>query len=83
MKSVRSNIVEGYGRRKYKGDYIRFIVFALASNDETIDHLEILNETESLKDQDVFEDLHKRLNILGIKINNFLASVERNHNNFD
>ena len=44
-KSVRSNIVEGYGRRKYKGDYIKFLVYAQASNDETIDHLEILYET--------------------------------------
>jgi hypothetical protein len=26
MKSVRSNIVEGYGRRRYKQDFIRFIV---------------------------------------------------------
>ncbi len=25
-KSIRSNIVEGYGRRKYKSDYIRFII---------------------------------------------------------
>jgi four helix bundle protein len=37
-KSVRSNIVEGYGRRRYRNDYIRFITYALASNDETTDH---------------------------------------------
>jgi four helix bundle protein len=24
-KSIRSNIVEGYGRRRYKMDYIRFL----------------------------------------------------------
>jgi len=34
-KSVKSNLVEGYGRRIYKNEYIRFITFALASNDET------------------------------------------------
>ena len=27
--SVVSNIVEGYGRRRYKGDFIRFLVFPL------------------------------------------------------
>ena len=43
-KSVRSNIVEGYGRRRYKQEYIRFLVFALASNDETHDHLDSLFE---------------------------------------
>ena len=43
-KSIRSNIVEGYGRRRYKNEFIRYIVFAIASTDETIDHLEILFE---------------------------------------
>lgn len=79
MKSVKSNIVEGYGRRRYKQEYIRFIIFALSSNDETIDHLETLYETGSLTNQPLYEDLHKRLNILGIKINNFLKSVQKNH----
>lgn len=41
-KSTKSNIVEGYGRRNYKNEYIRFITFALASNDGTLDHLENL-----------------------------------------
>ena len=26
-KSVKSTIVEGYGRRKYKPDYLRFLIF--------------------------------------------------------
>jgi four helix bundle protein len=46
-KSVKSNIVEGYGRRRYKQEYIKFITYALASNDETLDHLETLFETVS------------------------------------
>jgi four helix bundle protein len=41
-KSIRSNIVEGYGRRRYKQDFIRFLTYAHASCDETIDHLETL-----------------------------------------
>ncbi len=45
-KSVRSNIVEGYGRRRYKNEFIKFIVYAISSTDETIDHLETLFETE-------------------------------------
>ncbi len=78
-KSVKSNIVEGYGRRNYKSDYIRFITFALASNDETIDHLETLYETESLKDKNLFDDLHNKLEILGKKTNRFLQSVQKEH----
>ena len=34
-KSIKSTIVEGYGRRKYQQDYIRFLTYAIASNDET------------------------------------------------
>jgi len=50
MKSVRSNIVEGYGRKRYKKEYVRFLIHALGSCDETTDHLETLLETGSLKD---------------------------------
>ena len=78
-KSTRSTIVEGYGRRRYKQDYIRFIIYALSSNDESIDHLETLYETGSLTDKVLYEDLHRRLVKLGVKLNNFLTSVERNH----
>ena len=40
IKSTKSNIVEGYGRRRYKLDYVRFLTYSLASCDETTDHLE-------------------------------------------
>ncbi len=78
-KSVKSNLVEGYGRRNYKNDYIRFITFALASNDETIDHLETLYETESLTDEKIFKQIDSKLQILGKKINKFLQSVQKQH----
>jgi len=78
-KSVKSNLVEGYGRRNYKNDYIRFITYALASNDETIDHLETLYETKSLADEKTFKRIDSKLQILGKKINNFLQSVQKQH----
>lgn len=78
-KSVCSNIVEGYGRRRYKNDYLRFITYSLASNDETIDHLETLFETGSLSDEILFEELHQKLIILGKMINNFLRAVQKDH----
>ena len=71
--------MEGYGRRRYKNDYIRFIIYALASNDETIDHLETLYKTKSYTDKEKITSIHKRLNLLGKKINNFLASIEKGH----
>ncbi len=80
IKSVKSNIVEGYGRRKYKQDFIRFLVIAVASLDETIDHLETLVETESLKDKDLFETINIKLILLSKKLINFLKAVEEKHN---
>jgi four helix bundle protein len=79
IKSVKSNIVEGYGRRRYKQEYIRFLTFALASSDETTDHLETLYETGSLKNEPLYKDLHQRLQTLGRKINRFIQSVEKEH----
>jgi four helix bundle protein len=79
MKSVRSNIVEGYGRRRYKAEFIRFLTFALASNCETTDHLEMLRETDSLSDDVLYRDLHDRLEMLGRKLNSFLQSVSAGH----
>lgn len=80
MKSVRSNIVEGYGRRRYKQDFIRFLTYAHASCDETIDHLEMLHETDSLTNDALFEQLLNRLNQLGGKLNRFISAVENQHN---
>jgi len=81
-KTVRSCIVEGYGRRKYKADFIKFLIYSLSSNDETADHLETLFETESLKDETLYNSLHLKLELLGKKLNNFILAVEKNHNEF-
>src|SRR3954469_9000915 len=79
VKSIRSNIVEGYGRRRYKQEFIRFLVFAHSSCDETIDHLEGLFETGSLTNESAYRDLSAHLDLLGRKLNVFIDSVERLH----
>lgn len=48
-KSVKSNIVEGFGRRRYKQEFIKFLTYSLASCDETTTHLDTLYETKSVK----------------------------------
>lgn len=78
-KSIRSNIVESYGRRRYKNEFIKFIVYAISSTDETIDHLETLFETESLQDEVLFKSLLGKSNLLGKKLIKFLDSVEKQH----
>ncbi|RMF00993.1 MAG: four helix bundle protein [Chloroflexi bacterium] len=47
-KSVVANFVEGYGRRQYTAEYIKFLTYSLGSCDETKAHLELLHETGSL-----------------------------------
>ena len=79
IKSVKSTIVEGYGRRRYKQEFIRFLIYAIASNDETTDHLETLFETESLTDQELYHDLSEHLDKLGKKLNLFIKSVKKSH----
>ena len=81
MKSVKSNIVEGYGRRRYRQDYIRFLILAHSSCDETKDHLETLSETGSLTDGELFQDLHVRLEKLSKALNGFINAVERDGSN--
>jgi four helix bundle protein len=79
IKSVKANIVEGYGRRRYRQDYIRFLVLAHASCDEAKDHLETLHETGSLTDSDAYQDFHSRITELSRAINGFIKGVEREH----
>ena len=78
-KSIKSNIVEGYGRRRYKQDFIKFLIYAHSSVDETRDHLETLMETNSLNDEEVFQRLLKKLNVLGRKLYKFIQAVENSH----
>ena len=68
---------KGYGRRRYQQEYIRFLTYAIASNDETLDHLETLFETSSLKEKPLYNDLHGRIETLGKKLNRFIQTIEK------
>lgn len=76
IKSVKSTIVEGYGRKDYKQEFIKFLIYALGSNDETIDHLETLYKTKSLTDEALYTHLHQKLETLGKKLNLFIKGVK-------
>jgi len=73
-KSVGANIVEGFGRKKYKGEYVQFLTYSLSSCDETKYHLDILHETESLK-KDKFDYFKNKYLELGRKIYNFREAI--------
>ena len=79
-KSVTSQIVEGYGRRRYKADFIKYLIYAQSECDETIVHLDFVFETESLKDETLYLRLKTEYNTLSKRINKFIQWVEVNLN---
>ena len=81
-KAVAIAIVEGYGRRKYKADFIKFLIYSQSECDETLEHLNFLFETQSLKNNEFYNKLYTEYDILSKKINNFIQWVEDNWNEF-
>jgi len=77
-KSVAANIVEGYGRRRYKKQFILYLTYAIASLDETKCHLEMLSETKSLA-ENLFSSLYAQAENLGRRLYRFRESVIRQH----
>jgi len=78
-KSIKSNIVEGFGRRRYKQEFIKFLIYSLSSCDETADHLETLYGTKSLEDKEKYGYFCEEYDHLGKMINNFIKSVDYGH----
>jgi len=82
-KAVTTAIVEGYGRRKYKADFIRFLIYSQSECDETILHLDFLYETESFKNLNLYTQLKSDYEALSKRINSFIKWVEENRNDFN
>lgn len=81
-KAVTTLIVEGYGRRRYKADFIKYLVYAQSECDETIVHLDFLFETASLKSLETYKSLREEYDVLSKKMNKFIQWVEENWNDF-
>jgi four helix bundle protein len=73
-KSIVINIVEGFGRRKYKKDFIKFLIYSQASCYETKEHLKfIFNSGYITKDK--FNLFSKEYDSLGAKIFNLIKNI--------
>lgn len=75
-KSIKDQIVEGYGRRRYKADYIKFLVYSHSSCDEALSQLEML--IVLYPELTEFKSLSTECDILGRKINNYIDYVDNN-----
>ena len=78
-KSVRANIVEGYGKRRYRLEFLRYLTYALGSAQETLDHLDTLHETGSLASEKLHAELTARTRLLIAKLTTFMRGVELHH----
>ena len=75
-KSVKDQIVEGYGRKKYKAEFIKFLIYSHSSCDEATGQIEmIMSLYPEIKD---FPQLLSEYKNLGRKINSFIQYVESN-----
>ncbi len=75
--SVSINIVEGYGRKKYKADFVKFLTYSYSSCLETVFHIEKIAKLypEIIENEQEFIN---RYNELSAKIYNFIKYVEDN-----
>ncbi|MFH0867261.1 MAG: four helix bundle protein [Bacteroidota bacterium] len=73
-KRIKDTIAEGFGRRRYKDEFIRFLIFTQASCDETISQLNMISEIHF--PDSPLTTLFEEYNQLGKKINKFIQYVE-------
>jgi len=73
-KSIKDTIADGYGRKRYKADFIKFLTYAQASCDETLSQLTMINELYFTENP--IDELINEYNVLGSKINKFIQYVE-------
>ncbi|NOY50871.1 MAG: four helix bundle protein [Chlorobi bacterium] len=75
-KTIKDNIAEGYGRRRYKADFIKFLVYAQSSCDEVNSQLHMISDIHFAEKPLI--ELIEQNEVLGKKINKFIEYVENN-----
>jgi four helix bundle protein len=78
-KSISNNIVEGYSLRKYKNEFLHYLYHAYASSEETIEHLKLLKDTNSLNDGSIYNKLIKEYFELNKMLFSFINTVEEDY----
>lgn len=73
-KSIKNNIVEGFGRRRYENEFIKYLIYAIASCDECSSQLSMINELY-FKSEPI-NDLISEYEKLGKMLNKFIQFVD-------
>jgi len=77
-KSISANIVEGYGRKRYNAEFSKFLVYALASCDETSEWIRYVKDCHPALSEQA-DHMLISIDTLGRKLHSFMQSVEANH----
>ncbi|MBU0727054.1 four helix bundle protein [Patescibacteria group bacterium] len=78
FSSISANINEGWSRRFYPKDYIRFLIIALGSSDETKHHLKIMYNNECISELD-YLNLHKQYKNFSVRILNLINFLKKKY----
>lgn len=73
-KSIAANLVEGFGRRRYKREFIKFVTYAYASCLETKVHLNFIYDSSYITKKK-FNQYFEEYDSLGRKIHNFMKNL--------
>lgn len=74
--SIPANIAEGFGKKMYPKDFIRFLNIALGSSDETQSHTISLHSKGYIS-KELYEYLFKGYKNLSIKILNLIKAIDK------
>ena len=74
-QTIKDTIVETYGRRRYKADFVKYLIYSHSSLIESTSQSEFL---ERIHPDLGWAEISLELDSLGIKISNFIFYVENN-----
>ncbi|MEX0719795.1 MAG: four helix bundle protein [Balneolaceae bacterium] len=74
-KRIKDTIAERFGRRRYKDEFIRLLIFAHSSYDETISQLHMISDLHFVEEP--LAELIDKYDTLGRKLNTFIQYAEK------
>jgi four helix bundle protein len=77
--SISTNICEGYCKRFYKKDFIRYLFISLGSSDETQHHLRVLH-FKKIIDKETYDIYAGKYKNLSVRILNLINCLRKKNN---
>ena len=74
-QGIKDAIVEGYGRKRYKNDFVKFLVYSHASSLEALSQADFINQVHP---DCGWDEILNKLEVLSSKIHRFISYVENN-----